>query len=448
MKKNYFLKRMFFQKEATVTLSLIGIHQFFIALSVYYLTLLIQNYQSKVDFKYNLMMYFFCMLFPYIPAFLSFISMQKWINKAHFDFVKILIKGPFFFPAQFTNIKLKDKFDSIISRNSFGTISSYFVFIHDALSLLLNSIFSMFVIGLLLPSELVGGYLISVLLSFIIIFLSHKKLDHAAVDSELKFINYSSLLAKGWSNLSLKNKINTNIWRSNLDKESENYYKSTIYLQILKQSINGLLAAVALIPTAYLIYHIIFNGYEDAAVIAAIIVNLTRIFNILSSLNSLLHLLIELPVMNAHFKVLFSFEDFLDKKINTATSGNITINGEKIYDYKDAFNMIEAASNGRFTLRGSNGSGKTTLLYYLKNLFGEKAILMPASHNFLMWGVDGKALSTGQLAIQTIKELYSQPENILFLDEWDANLDSQNKSEINQLLDNLSTQKIIVEVRH
>lgn len=448
MKKKFFLRKMFFQKEAAITLSLIGVHQFFIALSVYYLTLLIQNYQSGVDFKYSLMMYFFCMLFPYIPAFLSFISMQKWINKAHFDFVQILTSGHLLFPTQFTNNTLKDKFDSIISRNSFSTISGYFLFIHDALSLLLNSIFSMFVIGLLLPTELVLGYFSSVFLSILIIFLSHKKLENAAVNSELKFIDYSSILAKGWNNLSLKNKINKNVWGYSLKKESEMYYKSTIHLQSLKQLTNGILASVALIPTAYLIYHIIFNGYSNAAVIAAIIVNLTRIFNILSSLNSLLHLLIDLPVMNANFKVLFSFEDFVDKTINMKPSGKITINEEIIYDYNDVFNMIKEKPSGRFTIRGNNGSGKTTLLYYLKKLFDEKAILMPSNHNLLMWGEDNKTLSSGQLAIQTIKKIHSQHEKFLLLDEWDANLDSQNKIEINQLLDELSTQKVILEVRH
>ncbi|ODI90265.1 hypothetical protein BFR91_17540 [Acinetobacter pittii] len=448
MEKFLFIKKMFFKKTLLATFFLIVTHQLLIALSVYYLTELIQDYQNKADLKYNLLMYFFCMLIPYIPAFLSFVSLQRWINNTHHEFVSKLTNGPFFFPMQFSNTALKDKFESIISRNSFITISGYCTFAHDALSLLLNSIFSMLVIGFLLPPELVVGYVTSVVLSIIIIFVSHKKLDSTAVKSELKFIDYSSVLAKAWNNLTLKNRINFKVWNSNLEKESNEYYKSTMHLQILKQSINGLLAAAALLPTAYLIYQILFNGQENAVVIAAIIVNLTRIFNILSSLNSLLHLLIEFPVMNAHLKVLFSLSDFKDKKINMIPSGEITINGQPITNYNEAVSMINSGSNGRFTLRGGNGSGKTTLLYYLKDIFGEEAILMPADHGQLMWGINGTNWSTGQLAITTINQLKHQQENILMLDEWDANLDSQNKLEINKLLDNISERKIVIEVRH
>lgn len=448
MKKLSFIKSMFFRKAAVLTFLLIVLHQFFIALSVYYLTALIQDYQHNQDLKYNLLMYFFCMIFPYLPAFLSFVSMQKWTNDAHYDFVKRVTGGPYFFPAQFTNGSLKDKFESILSRNSFMTINGYFAFVHDALSLLLNSVFSMLVIGFLLPKELVGGYVASAVLSMLIIFISHKKIEGMAVAVELKFIDYSALLAKAWNNLSLKNKINTQAWQQTLEKESTGYYKSAMRLQVIKQAINGLLAAVALLPTAYLIFHIVFNGSDNAAVIAAIIVNLTRIFTILSALNSLLHLLIEFPVMNAHLKVLFSVDDFVDKQISSIPYGAISLNGQPVKDYKAVMEMLGSVSCGRYTLRGGNGSGKSTLLYYLKELLGDKAILMPAGHNLLMWGIDNNDLSTGQLALQTITQVYAQQEKILLLDEWDANLDSVNKSEIDALLEKISATKIVIEVRH
>ena len=442
------MKIMFLQKMAILTFFLITTHQLIIALSTYYLIKLIKNYQHNEDLKYNLLLYFFCMIFPYIPAFLSFVSLRKWINDSHYDFIKNLINGSYFFPNQLNNTALKDKFESILSRNSFMTINGYFSFVHDASSLLLNSIFSMIIIGFLLPSELVVGYLISVILSITIIIISQKKIESLAMLIELKFIDYSALLAKAWSNLSLQNKLNVKSWREEFEQESNDYYKGSMRLEIIKQGINSILAAVALLPTAYLIFHVIFNGSDNPAVIAAIIVNLTRIFTILSSLNSLLHLLVELPVMNGHLKVLCNMDDFVERKISSIPYGNITMNGQPVNDYKDVIAILSTVSSGRYTLRGSNGSGKSTLIFYLKEFLGYNAILMPTTHNMMMWGLKNDNLSTGQIALQTMNQITSQEEKFLLLDEWDSNLDKDNKLEIDALLQKISMTKIVVEIKH
>ena len=66
-----------------------------------------------------------------------------------------------------------------------------------------------------------------------------------------------------------------------------------------------------------------------------------------------------------------------------------------------------------------------------------------------MWRSDDTALSTGQKTGILLKEIF-ELEGIKYflLDEWDANLDGENRRAIDGILDELSKSKTIVEVRH
>ncbi|HLU04810.1 MAG TPA: hypothetical protein VKZ94_18735, partial [Advenella sp.] len=86
---------------------------------------------------------------------------------------------------------------------------------------------------------------------------------------------------------------------------------------------------------------------------------------------------------------------------------------------------------------------------YLKKHFARNAFYLPASMNELVWNTETGALSTGQSMLAVLNEISTYPNIKYFLlDEWDANLDKDNKAKIHEMLDELSTKAVIVEVRH
>jgi ABC-type Mn2+/Zn2+ transport system ATPase subunit len=108
--------------------------------------------------------------------------------------------------------------------------------------------------------------------------------------------------------------------------------------------------------------------------------------------------------------------------------------------------------NGYFTLTGPNGSGKTTALLALKQTLGDKAFYLPASTDELLLSRPHLNKSSGQRAKLILGEiLLSKDFNIfevLLLDEWDANLDKETKTELLEMIREVSKQKLIVDVRH
>ncbi|WP_296258543.1 MULTISPECIES: ABC transporter ATP-binding protein [unclassified Pseudomonas] len=101
-------------------------------------------------------------------------------------------------------------------------------------------------------------------------------------------------------------------------------------------------------------------------------------------------------------------------------------------------------SSGRFLVVGRNGSGKTSLLKTIKSMLPESILLL--SDVALFEGEEG--LSTGEQRLYQITQALQQNLNVLFLDEWDANLDPWHRNAIDKLLVERANTLLIIEVRH
>lgn len=442
---------IFNHPSAVLTVGLITIHQAIIATSSYFLTRLIEVFQQGGDYQEYLFLYLAAMLVPYIPGCISFFTLQVWINQAHQKLTNRLATTAYGLTEKYREAAIREIVESVAARNSFITIKDYLNFVHGFLGFLLNSSLSMLVLGFLLPGNLLAGYIVSLVLCSSIIILMKKSISSRSAKLELRFISYSESLSAIWDNTTLGNKCNFDQWLKIRDSAAEKYYRESNELQFFKQIGNLLLAAAALGPTIYLVAHAVQDNSAAPALIAAIVVNLTRVFHILNSLSSLVYQLLDWTSMNARLKVLFDAEQRLsdEVKLPTASSGDLNLNQVPVKKFDDIVSSIRNESRGRFTIRGGNGVGKSTLLLILKKALANDAILIPAHHGKLCWESSGGNMSTGQKTLAQLQEV-SGKQNIkyLLLDEWDANLDIKNTLNINQILEELSHEKVVLEIRH
>src|SRR5450830_51438 len=442
---------VFSHPAALLTIALIAIHQSIIASSSYFLTMLIELFQQGGNYRHYLYLYLGAMLIPYLPGCLSFISLQRWINRAHQGFTYGVAQTAYGLTEKFRDSMVREQVESIVSRNSFITIKEYLSFVHGFLGFVLNSVLSMLVLGLLLPGNLLTGYFLSVTLCAGFILLVNRAISTRSAEIENRFISYSDSLSSIWENTTLGNKLNYKNWAFQNWHLGENYYKGSNDLQSLKQCGNLVLPAAALGPTIYLVLRAVEDNSAQPALVAAIIVNLTRVFHILNSLSSLVNQLLEWPSMNARLKVMFRAEELLlsEADIPARPLSEVTLNGQPISDYESVAISLKHVQQGRFTIRGGNGSGKSTLLLVLKKFFGESAIMLPAHHGRLRWDSSNADLSTGQRTLQQISEIVRGNDiRVLLFDEWDANLDQSNREAVNQLLDEISSKLVVIEIRH
>ncbi|CAH0447570.1 hypothetical protein LMG10661_03637 [Ralstonia syzygii subsp. syzygii] len=249
-------------------------------------------------------------------------------------------------------------------------------------------------------------------------------------------------------NVALGNSYNETIWRRRKEEAGRNFYNAAIALQIRKQLGNSLLAGASLLPTIFLIVR---DGHASPPVVAAVVVNLTRIFLILNSLSALVYKVLDFSAMHAKLEVLFApVSTPLDGGSASADHvGTIYVNGAKVQASSQVIDYVSNVEHGRFRITGPNGSGKSSALLALKAQFGDRCFLMPTNQASLAWEGVNEALSTGQQMISSLQEVISiEDVKYILLDEWDANLDQDNATGIDVVLDELASTKVIVEVRH
>lgn len=440
-----------FHTSAYIALALVVLHQGVVASSTIFLTRVIEQFQSGYPYAPSLALYLVAMAFPYLPGCASFLFLQRWINDAHQAFVALVVRRMKGSAGLFRHEGMRERVTAILARNAFPVLKDYISFIHDLASFTLNSVLSISVISFLLPTDLLIGYGVSLALCFVIIAALRGTISRASSAYENRYLDYSTVLDVGWQNLTIGNRHNAAVWQKRRDDAGRSFYVSANRLELKKQISNILLAATSLAPTIYLVLMIVRDNTASPSVVAAVIVSLTRIFLILNSLSMLVHKILDLSVMQSRLNVLFSVRESLSEEDSTevGTIGRIDVNGVAISGKADLLDHFASVANGRHRITGPNGSGKSTALMALKQEYGAQCVMLPANLSGLMWLADGKNLSTGQRTGMCLQEVLQQDDvKYILLDEWDANLDSNNASTIDDMLDALAERKVVVEVRH
>jgi hypothetical protein len=444
---------VFGQTSACFTLSLIVIHQAFVASSVYFLAKVIENIGESERLATYLLLYMGAMVLPFVPGCASFVAMQQWINVVHSRIVADLssvVRGK---SELLRCMDKKDMFESAISRNAYGASAGFIALVHDFCSLLFNSLFSMAVIGWLLPTELLLGYGVSLIAALILVGLFNPRAQRQSSEMEQRYSEYGSILGRAWDNAVVGNAHNFDLWSKEKVAAGGRYYRGMIRLVVFKQGGNLTIAFASMLPTAYLIYTIAAASTTAPAVLAVIVASLTRIFHILNSLGTLVYQMLECSAMKARLSYLFTVRDALAESAPLPVSpiGAVTINGDPVVDFESVIESVRIKPMGRFTIRGANGSGKSTLLVAMKKAYGESAFYIPTSAGELTWRHAHRSQSTGQRMRAVLEEACSsstQDFRYLLLDEWDANLDKSNREELDAMLTRIGRCFVVVEVRH
>lgn len=449
--QNKWWKIVFYHPAAWITLALAVIQQSIVASSIFFLTEAIHRFQAGAIFAPLIYLYLLSMVAPYIPGALSFIYLQKWINKAHLRFINSFMAKMNGCINKYRDTALKEQVNSVLARNSFAALREYISFIHDLVALGLNSILSMAVISILLPLHLLLGYILSLVICAIAITILHKYINMTSTKLENQQISYSNILNKSWDNATLGNQYSYDLWGKQKTVIGGAFYATADKLTFVREFGSILLGMFSLLPTVFLIIVMVQKGHTDAFMIGALMVSLTRIFLILNSLNAVLYLVLHFISTTAKLKVLFKVGTSISTAQDTINGviKNIQVNQKSIKDIAHLKQVFSNAKQGRFTITGANGSGKSTALLALHKTYQGKGFLLPTHYTDLIWKSNTDGLSTGQRLMVLIKEIAAIKKiKYLFLDEWDANLDAINTKDINHMLDEISKTKIVIEVRH
>uniref|UniRef100_UPI002598840E ATP-binding cassette domain-containing protein n=1 Tax=uncultured Psychrobacter sp. TaxID=259303 RepID=UPI002598840E len=133
---------------------------------------------------------------------------------------------------------------------------------------------------------------------------------------------------------------------------------------------------------------------------------------------------------------------------NNITSQNIQIFDNNLKRYISIKDLIEIIKGkryfGRIQITGDNGSGKSSLIKILKDYETNSVLISPETDFHFQ---ESKS-STGQKQLEKINFFLQENFDVVFLDEWSANLDKNNINKIDDILENASRNKLLIEIIH
>lgn len=439
---NVWIKRVFF---------LILLQQILVASGTYLLGRLSSDYPTK-GFELPLaILLFFCIILPgtIVHYWITWTSVRAG-KKAKLNYITQYIDANYNHPTHWKDEKSKHQRHSIMCRGGQDAIDSGVVFFVDVLATSFNVIFNIVSIVLITDIVLGGIILVAGFLGIGIVQYYEKEIFKNSRNEMLADNKLNAHLSQSWDNIILGNPSFFSRW----EKLFHDYF-------IVAE--NAALASVKKKDWAVSIGGLVTNGIVlgGALALAWTYQNLPGfVLGILVMLPRCLQTVMHIQIVQTYIaqwkslreKLVVTKESILSpEQIDLSPyiqqdEISIISNNEKL-PLKDFKNILESGKPGRFTITGHNGVGKSSFLLQLKNAFSSSAIYLPAQHQLTL-SKSQLSLSSGEIALAALEDLKTERYPILLLDEWDGNLSPQNRASLNQVINQLSKDRIVVEVRH
>lgn len=423
------------------------VQQLIVASSTYFMAKLGEQFGNGVINSYYLITFIVSLIIVYIPAYFSIIYLEKGKFKAwqsYFDYFNHQFLGK---SVYFNDQPLKQTTTALISQESKDTIDDMSNILFDLLSLILNVVFNIMVIAFVLDKTILLAYGIGMGLSFGFVYLLNNKIEKNATIAQNARLDLIGKLHHSFDNVILNNAYHYGLFKTQVNHQ----FIKTTSDNITAEKAIYLSATFAMLllmmPVLGVSFYLFKFHWHNHTVLAVLIATLPRQVQLLQMCYTLISYNVGIAMIKARIVGLFA----IFKNDDFDLTPFIQYDKIKVLQTGLTFDKDALPKTGRMTLVGNNGVGKSSSLLTLKEQFGERAYYLPTKHTLLfLYANDTHQGSTGQQLIRQLDEL-STPLNdvwLILLDEWDAHLDKDNAMHLDELLNELSTRHLVIEVRH
>lgn len=436
------------------------------ASSTFWLVLLAERVTAGANFFPYLLIYLTSLLLPYIPNCVGLILKTSWKQEAQRSFVNTFVDSNKDNIVEWSNKGLKEEKLSVLTSEGPSALQLFIDYIWDLLTYVLSVLFNILALSIVVEPLFAISYGISV--SAVIIVMKVKRRAQRLLTQKalLARVDLTQSLLAAWDNVLLGNEYNYNLWNEKTTQRLKRCLQRNIDLERFDQILAISVALLTAIPSLAVVVYSMMQHMHDVTRLTTYVVILPLLFMILSYTYQTLSLAFRWNMHKSKLTTIYRViqptteaPTAMEKKIKwpkimatyttQAPDDHIsrTITTPKPLD--SHFDIVEhAAKSGRLTLRGENGCGKSTALMLVKNALSKRAFFLP-THTQLSFISETNKYSTGESLRNRLLEILESVEaDVLLLDEWDANLDSENKETLSHLIDELSRKKCVIEVRH
>ena len=448
-------------------LSILTFQQLVEASSTFWLVKLITRITSGESFFIYFFLFLASVTLHYIPGCISQILKTHWKQEALRHFINAFVASNRNNIGDWNNKGIKEEKLSMLTAEGPTALQAMIDYAMDLYSYVINVFFNILFLSLVVEPLFAIAYSISV--TCVILIMKWKRrtqrqLTQKALSARVDLCQ--SLLA-AWDNVLLGNEYNFKLWDERTSQRLKRCLQRNIDLERFDQILAIFTSLITCIPSICVVVYFTLKNQHDPVALSSFVVILPVLFMILSYTYQTLSLAFRWGMhkskLTAIYRAIQSSKDshsFLEKKVKWSkivASLNKAIEScpddhvslaypRPIESHADL--LSQTSRKGRLTLRGENGSGKSTALILLKNALAGRAFFLP-THNQLSFAAETNKYSTGESLRKRLLEILEKVDvDVLLLDEWDANLDSENQVCLSSLIDELSEKKCVIEVRH
>lgn len=429
-----------------------------------WLVLTVQAITAGSPFFLYLSLYLSAFVLPYIPWCLAFVLRITWKQEALRAFINTFISTNRNNIGEWNNRGLREEKLSILTAEAPTAINALIDYVFDLYSYAVSVIFNIIALSVVVEPLFALAYGASVTGVLFVMNLKRRTQRQLTKKALTARIDLTQSLLAAWDNVLLGNIYNFKLWQERTAQRLNRSLKRNVDLERFDQVMAILVSLMTSIPSILVVLYFSWTNRNDLQRLLPFVVTLPVLFMILSYTYQTLSLAFRWGMhkskLVALFKAIQASRDHhsaMEKKVKW---DKIRLMAETVApddhvslalptNLRSPLDLVERAQQaGRLTLRGENGAGKSTLLMLIKDQFQNRAFLLP-THSQLSFTSETNKHSTGESLRNRLLEILDRVDaDVLLLDEWDANLDLENRERLSALIDQIAERKCVIEIRH
>ena len=363
----------------------------------------------------------------------------------------------------------------------FLTGETFYVYFHllfeieGDLRLLLGLIFNVIVLGTQIDGSLPVAYAAAFVALFAMQWTMRKKISRTYLENQRMTNRMTAQGYTAWDNIFTGNRYNLRLWLAGFKAKLRDGLDAQIKAIMAKEGLSAASGIVGLAIVFGTMAWVAAHHAGDPGTLIALVASLPRqiemshnMHQFTSGWNEFLAVWTRLRgvAANTHpeFDANFDARIKLDKLILREGDKSHTV-----ASLEDAVSLILSKQSGRINVRGANGSGKSTLLTSLKSMVKNRAYYWPTADRLSFQFTQGMepddadyddeeelkkpskppGFSSGERQLRALREIVAHTAaDMYLLDEWDANLDPNNRAAADALVEELAKRARVVEISH
>jgi len=366
----------------------------------------------------------------------------------------------------------RERIEPFLTGEAFYVYFQVLYEIEGDLRILLALILNVIVLGVEIDASLPVAYALVIATLLLLQWLMRRRVSEAYLANQRMTNRMTAQGYTAWDNVFTGNRYNLRLWLNGFKGKLRDGLASQITAVVTKEGLSATSGIIGLAIVFAAMAYVAMRSTGDLEVMIALAATLPRQIEMTKDMHSFAagwnDFLASWARMggvadNMHPEPDETFDRRV--KIDRLTLREAD-NSRSVASIDEALDLVLARPTGRINVRGPNGAGKSTLLTSLKSAMRSRAYYWPTADRLsfaftrgrdeIETNEDGEPIeakrpgySSGERQLRALQEIVQSTDAAIYLlDEWDANLDPDNRAAADALVEELARRARVVEISH